>query len=83
MADVTKLKTLLDAYGVAVRAGCVTPCFEDEEFFRKTIGLVAPTEQIKKYWEEQGGIKRPLTIKQSEEIEGAGGDSEINQDDED
>lgn len=37
--NVDSLAKLLDAYGVGVRAGVITPCIEDEQEFRKALGL--------------------------------------------
>lgn len=63
MADVTQLKTLVDAYGVAVRAGAITPQLEDEVYFRKLIGLPVMSKQNETAWQEANGIKQPITLK--------------------
>jgi len=69
MADMTKLKDLLDAYGVGVRAGVITPCLEDENAFRKMFGLPAAPPPVVEAWEEQGGIRTPVTLQRSDQIE--------------
>lgn len=58
--DTTKQKA--DAYGVAVRAGAVTPQYEDEETFRSELGLPAATEPVKDAWEKDGKVRRPITL---------------------
>lgn len=63
MADVTQLKTLVDAYGVAVRAGAITPQSEDEVYFRNLIGLPCMSKQNALAWQEANGIKQPITLK--------------------
>jgi len=71
MADMTKLKDLLDAYGVGVRAGVITPCLEDENSFRKMFGLPPAPPTVVGAWEEQGGVRTPVTLQRSDQIEEA------------
>jgi len=74
MADIEKLKGLLDAYGVGVRAGVITPCLDDENAFRKMLGLDSAPQPVVEAWEEQGGVRTPVTLQrtgQIDEIEGA------------
>ncbi len=37
MADVTDLRNLMEAYGVGVRSGVITPCLQDENDFREKL----------------------------------------------
>jgi hypothetical protein len=69
MADIEKLKGLLDAYGVGVRAGVITPCLEDENSFRAMLGLEAAPPEVVEAWEEQGGIRIPVTLQKPGMIE--------------
>ena len=69
MADMTKLKDLLDAYGAGVRAGVITPCLEDENAFRKMFGLPPAPPPVVEAWEGQGGIRTPVTLQRSDQIE--------------
>jgi len=69
MADIEKLKGLLDAYGVGVRAGVITPCLEDENSFRAMLGLEAAPQEVIEAWEEQGGIRIPVTLQKPGMIE--------------
>jgi hypothetical protein len=69
MADIEKLKGLLDAYGVGVRAGVITPCLADENAFRKMLGLEAAPAVVEEAWSEQGGIRTPVTLQKSSDIE--------------
>ena len=64
MADITKLKSLLDAYGVAVRAGVITPCIEDEKEMRKRFGLPDMSPAIVANWKLTDNIRRPITIQE-------------------
>lgn len=51
-----------DKYGIAVRAGLVTPNLADETAFRATAGLPPPTPEVKNAWDEDGGARRPITL---------------------
>lgn len=46
------LKAKFDAYGVAVRAGAITPCDADEDEFRKEAGLPTMTPAVRGAWKE-------------------------------
>lgn len=61
-SDVERLKSILDAYGVGVRAGAITPIDVDEEYFRSQAGLPAKTAAVVTAWTEDGGIRRPITL---------------------
>jgi len=69
MADIEKLKGLIDTYGVGVRAGVLTPCLEDENAFRKMLGLGPAPKVVQDSWAEQGGIRTPITLQKSSDIE--------------
>lgn len=56
------LKSKFDAYGVAVRAGAITPCDIDEETFRREAGLPSMTPAVKGSWKEDKGFRRPITL---------------------
>ena len=64
MADIAKLKGLLDAYGVAVRAGVITPCIEDEVLFRAEMGLPEASAEVKADWAKTGNVRKPITLVQ-------------------
>ena len=57
-----ELKMKLDAYGVGVRAGSITPQPDDENEIRKAAGLPAMSEEARAAWEKDGGIRRPITL---------------------
>lgn len=57
------LKLLLDAYGVAVRAGVITPQREDEVEFRKLFNLPAMSPAVEADWNNTNGIRKPTTLK--------------------
>lgn len=59
---VDTLRVAADSYGVAVRAGVITPNAKDEEYFRKLTGLPAITSEVKAAWEKDGGIRKPVTL---------------------
>jgi lambda family phage portal protein len=52
-----------DAYGVAVRAGALTPNLADEDYFRKQAGLPALPADVRQSWKEQP-TRQPITIAQ-------------------
>lgn len=56
------LKSKFDAYGVAVRAGAITPSDLDESEFRKEAGLPAMSPAVKGAWKEDKGFRRPITL---------------------
>lgn len=56
------LKIQLDAYGVGVRAGAITPQQADEENFRTILKLPPITEFVKEAWNEDDGFRRPITL---------------------
>jgi len=68
MADVKSIPAieaiskLLEAYGIGVRAGVLTPCAEDETSFRAILGLPAMPESVSKDWKESAGVRRPITL---------------------
>lgn len=60
--DFETLKSEFDAYGVGVRAGAITPSPEDEIHFREIAGFPAMTAEAKKYWDDEGNVRRPITL---------------------
>jgi hypothetical protein len=58
------LKAKFDAYGVAVRAGAITPSDSDEETFRAEAGLPPMTPAVRGAWKEDKGYRRPITLLQ-------------------
>lgn len=58
-----EIKRIMDAYGVGVRAGVITPTIEDEERFRQLLGIQGVSEEIRQTWQEDGGTRRPITLK--------------------
>lgn len=56
------LKRVLDAYGVGVRAGTITPTQEDEAYFRKLAQFPDMGEAVIQSWKDDGGIRRPITL---------------------
>jgi hypothetical protein len=66
MADIANLKGVLDAYGVGVRAGVITPQTADEEKLRAIMGLPVMSAAVKADWKESGGVRRPITLAQDE-----------------
>jgi capsid protein len=56
------LKGKMDAYGVGVRAGAITPQKDDESAFRKEFDLPPPGGEVEKAWKEDEGVRRPITL---------------------
>ena len=63
------IKNKIEAYGIGVRGGTITPQEDDEEYFRNLLGLPQPTQPIKSAWEEDGGARRPITLKSQDAFE--------------
>jgi capsid protein len=57
----------LGDYGIAVRAGVVTPQVEDEDYFRETWGLPKMSKAARKAWLEERNTRRPITLKDKDE----------------
>jgi len=55
-------KAKADSYGVAVRAGVITPQTEDENAFRSEIGLPPMSDNAAASWQADKGVRRPITI---------------------
>ena len=69
MADVKKLKDLLETYGVGVRAGVITPCLADENLFREKLGLGQAPAEVVKDWGDSEGVRRPITLQRPSQTE--------------
>lgn len=61
-ANAEMVKTELDATGVGVRAGVITPSQADEGYFRQKLGLPAASPAVSGAWSEDGGVRRPITL---------------------
>ena len=62
MANSLSVKQKADAYGVAVRAGAITPQQDDEDTFRDALKLPKKSNQVASAWEKDGGVRRPITL---------------------
>lgn len=60
--DMSQIKAKADAYGVAVRAGAITPTPDDEAAFREAMGLPAITNEAVDAWRKDNNVRRPITI---------------------
>jgi hypothetical protein len=56
------LKTFADAYGIAVRAGVLTPNLEDEKAVRKMFGLPDASPEVVAEWSRTKGVRLPITL---------------------
>ena len=56
------LKAKFDSYGVAVRAGSITPQKADETQFRSEAGLPVISPEVDSAWNEDEGYRRPITL---------------------
>jgi len=56
------IKTVIDSFGVGVRAGAITPTIDDENYFRDQIGLPAASSDVMEVWKEQP-YRMPITLK--------------------
>lgn len=51
-----------NGYGIAVRAGALTPQIEDEEAMRKDMGLPAMSAAARALWARQK-VREPITLR--------------------
>lgn len=65
----TNLKDVLDAYGSGVRGGSITPQLKDEEHIREILNLPKAEKPVLDAWTEDGGARRPVTLKSQEAFE--------------
>lgn len=72
------IRAQLDAYGVAVRAGSITPNIEDERALRAKMGLPSPSKDVERVWDEDGGARKPVTL-QSQETQNTANDAAATQ----
>jgi len=63
------IKETVDAYGVGVRGGTLTPQMEDEKHFRQKMGLPDIQQPIADAWQQDGGARRPITLKGQDAVE--------------
>ena len=70
--DNTDAKTKVDAYGIGVRAGVITPQEDDEIYHRDLLGLPSSSDAVKSSWKDDGGARRPVTIQAGEDLEAEG-----------
>lgn len=56
-----EFRAAVDAYGMGVRGGVITPVQEDEEYFRRMAGLPPPTEAVRSAWTRER-TRRPITL---------------------
>lgn len=59
--ETEELRAQMDTYGIGVRSGAITPQPEDEEAFRKRTRLPGMSQAVRKAWEADGGVRRPIT----------------------
>jgi capsid protein len=65
----TSMKEMVDAYGVAVRSGSITPQFKDEQHIREMLNLPTTEQPVQDAWEQDGGARRPITLQSQEAFE--------------
>lgn len=59
--DVAAMKVRLDAMGLAVRSGAVTPQASDEEHVRAELGLPPMEPAVRQAWKDEP-VRRPVTL---------------------
>lgn len=60
--ELERIKAEADAYGVAVRAGVITPQTDDENAFREKLALPAMSDDTQAAWKKDEGTRRPITL---------------------
>lgn len=63
------LKDLVTAYGTLVRAGAITSTMDDEISMRSLLGIIGIPQAAIDAWVEDGGTRRPITLKAAEDSE--------------
>ena len=61
-------KTIVDAYGIGVRSGAITSQLQDEAYFRQMFNLPPMSPAVEEVWTDEG-VRRPITLKSTEEKE--------------
>jgi len=56
------VRDLIDAYAIGVRGGVLTPCLQDENAFRRMIGLADAPAEVKAEWARTAGVRLPITL---------------------
>lgn len=56
------LREFAESYGVAVRAGLITPNIDDENHARELFGLPPANESVVAEWKRTDGVRAPITI---------------------
>nr|BAR32856.1 phage portal protein, lambda family (TIGR01539) [uncultured Mediterranean phage uvMED] len=67
--DSEDIKKKIEAYGVGVRGGSITPQQKDEDYFRESLDLPKAEKPVLDAWEDDGGARRPITLKSQEAFE--------------
>lgn len=57
----------VDTYGIAVRAGILTPQVEDEQALRQSLSLPPLSAAATALWSVQGNVRQPVTLKSGAE----------------
>ena len=63
--DVSKtdgLAKFAETYGIAVRAGLITPNLDDEIAAREMFGLPPVNDAVRAEWEKTKGVRSPITL---------------------
>jgi hypothetical protein len=66
MAEIAKLEAFVNAIGVAVRAGVLTPSIDDEVYVREYFGLPKMNADVVADWKKTEGARSPITIAAAE-----------------
>ena len=61
-SDSEDISGKVEAYGIAVRAGVLTPSMSDEEMVRKQLKLPPMSAEVIEGWSKSGGIRSPITL---------------------
>lgn len=65
-----QVRMYAEAYGVAVRAGVLTPNRDDEAHIRKMFGLPMMNAEVQASWDDSDGVRAPITLaKELQEVQ--------------
>lgn len=68
MTTIDNLKKVMEAYTIGVRGGVITPCLQDENEFRKLLGLNPAPIEVEDDWKKSMGIRKPITLQRFTEL---------------
>ncbi|MGC4033682.1 MAG: phage portal protein [Tepidisphaeraceae bacterium] len=67
VSPIDQVRATVDAFGVGVRAGGLTPQVQDEEKLRSALSLPPMSAAAREAWASEGGVRKPITLAKPED----------------